>query len=169
MSSRKAQLEIMGLAIVVLLISLAMLFVLSFMVTREPEQAKQTFTSNQMATNAVSALMLTTSTCNDLTVTELIQDCGDVVSSFDCDGDSFADSCDEVLDIAEQVFRDTLSVWQKDYMFTVNRGPDELVRVQDVDGNGCPLDRDVGSAFIPGRASGGSKIFVRLELCEHRE
>src|SRR3989344_1440833 len=136
--SRKAQLEVLGLAIVVLLISLSLLFVLQFVVTRAPELPKQTFTRDQLASTMVSALLETTSHCAELTMTELIQDCAQQpLSDVDCNGDGDtrvgvrSESCTVVETVTQQIFAETLDKWQKSYEFSVKYGQtaDPLVKV----------------------------------------
>ena len=167
--SRKAQLEVLGLAIVVLLISLSLLFVLQFVVTRAPELPKQTFTRDQLANTMVSALLETTTHCAELTMTELLQDCAQQpLSDADCNanGDTRvgnrAESCAVAEQITAQIFAGTLDTWEKNYEYTVAYGTEKLVHAQR---EGCPLDYDTGTSLIP-LVPGGPNIFVRLLVCD---
>lgn len=165
MFTRKAQLEVLGLAIVVLLISLSLLFVLQFVV-REPEQPRQTFTRDQLASTMVNALLETTTHCAQLTMTELLQDCAQLLSDVDC-GDGFtrvgnrAESCVVAEQVTQQIFVQTLDAWDKKYEYNVKYGNDGLITVKR---EGCRLEYDTGSALLP-LVPGGPSIVVRLAIC----
>ena len=53
--SRKSQTEMMGLVIVVILITLALLFVVSFIVLRKPSTLKKEYTQSELAANTLYA------------------------------------------------------------------------------------------------------------------
>ncbi|HLD33465.1 MAG TPA: hypothetical protein VJB66_01980 [Candidatus Nanoarchaeia archaeon] len=152
----------MGLAIVVLLISLIFLFVLQFTITRAEEKPQQMFSRRQLAYNTVSTLVSTTTTYDDLTVKDLIQDCMDVVPEYDFDNDGDADSCETAEGIISNILTNTLKAWDKKYEFQVKLGPQEEMKIS----NGqCDLGSDPGINFIPTRG-GSAQITVTLELCE---
>ncbi len=155
---RKAQLEIMGLVVVVILVSLGFLFALQFVVLQAPENPRETFVREQMAQNTLHTLVLTTTTCHELSMTELIQDCFDTLSDLDCGGRS---SCEFLSGVTSSILNSTLKTWQRNYAFTLVRG--DAVRVQ-LKHKGCPEDRDVGRMFLPSR-DGGGNILVRLDVC----
>lgn len=148
----------MGLVVIVILISLALLFVVQFVILRGPDQAKATFTQKQIAENTANALLLTTTSCQGLDVTELIQDCAGF-QDVSCDGQ---DSCTFVDGLAEDILQRTLKEWGKNYNLSVMSGTQELVGAAY---KGCKGARDVSLYPIPSRVIGGDKIFVRLEVC----
>ena len=73
----KSQMEIMGLAFVVILISLGLLFYVKFQATKTPSQLKQTFTASQKAANLLNAILKTNTECAGATITQLLQDCAE--------------------------------------------------------------------------------------------
>ena len=157
----------LGLAIVVLLVSLSLLFVLQFVINREDEQPRQTFTRDQLASTTVNALLDTTTHCASLTMTELLQDCAGRISDVDCDGrdgtlvNGRTESCVVAEQITEDIFSQTLSTWDKKYEYTVKYGTENLLNVKNV---GCPREYDTGSALLP-LVPGGPSIVVVLRIC----
>tara|TARA_B100000315_G_C14425095_1_gene517425 strand:- start:7 stop:633 length:627 start_codon:yes stop_codon:yes gene_type:complete len=74
---RRAQTEIMGLAIVIILIVIGMTFVIRFIIAEEPVDYKKDFTHSELATNMLNTFLETTSKgCKQLSMTELLQNCG---------------------------------------------------------------------------------------------
>jgi len=74
---KKAQAEIVGITIVMVLIMLGIIFVIKFVVLPDEYNIKQAFDQSQMAANFMDSVLKTTTTCNNLEVTELIQDCAE--------------------------------------------------------------------------------------------
>ena len=86
---KKAQAEIVGITIVMVLIMLGIIFVIKFVVLPDEYNIKQAFDQSQMAANFMDSVLKTTTTCNNLEVTELIQDCAENY------GSSFLYTCPE--------------------------------------------------------------------------
>jgi competence protein ComGC len=75
---KKAQSELLGFVIVVLIISVGLLFVVGFMVMNAKNASTRTaFTDKQLAVNLNKALLQTTSECDGKQVKDLIVDCAD--------------------------------------------------------------------------------------------
>jgi hypothetical protein len=102
--SKKAQSEIIGIAIVMVLIMLGIVFVINFVIMpSDSSNIKVQYDRVQMASNAISSILKTTTSCNKLTITELLQDCaekhGDLSSQYLCPANSIltgscsTDSC----------------------------------------------------------------------------
>lgn len=148
----------MGLAVIVVLISLGFFLVVQFMITSIPERANEVFTRETLAQNTINAMVLTTTTCHGLDMTTLIQDCA-AGREISCNG---RDSCEFVEDVADKLLSKTLKAWGKYYEFSILSGRATLVQF---DHGGCPAERDSGSTFIPSQDIGGNRIFVRLLVC----
>jgi len=74
--STEAQMEILGLAIVVVLILVATTFVVRFLVLRTPVDYRKGFVSSELASNMLNTFLKTAAKdCSQLTMTELLQDC----------------------------------------------------------------------------------------------
>ena len=61
MHKRKSQMEIMGLAIIILLLTLAMIFVVRFVILKGPSDIKKGFTQTELASNMVNTFLKSTS------------------------------------------------------------------------------------------------------------
>src|SRR3989344_1214785 len=130
----------MGLAVIVVLISLGFFLIVQFMISSSAERATDEFTRETLAENTVRAMVLTTTTCHEMDMTRLIQDCASV-EEIDCHGST---SCEFVEDVADELLRKTLEARGKDYEFTIVSGDRQLVRLIH---SGCPGERDPGSAI----------------------
>jgi hypothetical protein len=74
---KKSQTEIMGLAIIIILIIVGATFVIRFIISKEPADYKKDFTHAELAINMINTFLETTSeSCKKLSMTELLQDCG---------------------------------------------------------------------------------------------
>jgi hypothetical protein len=75
--AKKGQSEIVGITLVMVLVMLGIIFVISYVVLPESTNIKQNYDQAQVAANFMDALLKTTTECNSLTITELIQDCAE--------------------------------------------------------------------------------------------
>jgi len=123
---KKSQMEIMGIAIVVIIISIVIVFFIRWGVLREPIQHKKEFAQSEIATNLVNTLLSTTSDyCKGLTFNELFQDCASTNSQI-CLGETQT-TCVYVKGEVETVLLDTLGIWNYKYEFTVKSGDTNII------------------------------------------
>jgi hypothetical protein len=186
--NRKAQVEIIGLVIIVILISLGMLFMAQFALKEGAK--KKIFTRKGLATSTMSALMKTTVSDQSCSGTyqkwvqpqlgkDLLEDCAknyDYYSVDDPSGYSLyqcqeVHSCHFVSQLIKELLNGTLGGWNKKYVFQA-----KLIRSQEDDpitivgpikvGEGCPRskDRDVSGLF-PIHTDAGL-IMSELYLCD---
>lgn len=112
---RKGQMEILGLAIVVVLILVATTFVVRFLVLRAPSDYRPGFITAEIASNMINTFLKTSSSdCSQLTITELLQDCAQSRAII-CDNG--LDSCTFVEATAKHIFNRTLDKWHYKYEF----------------------------------------------------
>ncbi len=81
---KRSQMEIMGIAIVVVILSIVILFVIRWSILKEPVQYKKEFAQSEIATNLVNTMLSTTTECNEVTFSELFQDCAEGLTITDC-------------------------------------------------------------------------------------
>lgn len=151
--------EIMGLAIIVILISLSMIFVVRFVVLKKPTDFKKAFTQTELASNMLNTFLKTTSEdCTGLSMTELLQDCAQGPSIF-CEDAAVSSSCEYVENTATEIFGNTLGLWNIDYYFSV---------YEDV----SSLWIELGSACIGAKKSklypipsAARTLYVKLDIC----
>ncbi|MDP3640021.1 MAG: hypothetical protein Q8R53_02340 [Nanoarchaeota archaeon] len=176
MNNKKAQMEIIGLVVIVILISLGMLFLVQFSLKEKPDE--KAFTRKGLAFSTLSTLLKTTVDCSEngerreLELREVLGDCGantflsDPSSGETC---SREPSCDYFARVAGDLLDRTLGVWGKRYEFQVQfpRTKEELFDPQITgEAGGCEdKERDSSGLFPQPTASVGIIESV-LYVCE---
>jgi len=155
--NKKSQTEIMGLAIVVILIILGLLFVVRFVMVKKPAEFKAEFTQSQLASNMLNTFLKSnTKDCAGMSITELLQDCGQGQSVY-CDNGQI--SCAYVKDAAADIFNKTLESWNLKYQFLVyfqNENP--IIEL----GKECVGNKKSKIFPIPTAAK---TLYTRLDIC----
>ena len=169
--SKKAQMEIIGLVIIVILLALGMLFMAKFAL--EEDSKKKIFTRKGLAYSTMSALIKTTVTDQSCSGTyqkwvqpqvgkDLLEDCAKNYDYYSVDNPNTyslyqcqeVHSCHFANQLIEKLLDETLGGWNKNYVFT-----SKLIRAQDDEAitivgpikphGGCPKskDRDTSGLF----------------------
>ena len=162
-ANKKAQAEMIGLVVIVILITVGMLFMAQFALNQD--QDKKTFTRKSLSFSTMSAIMKTELTCEDsssgstkvLSVElDLLEDCAEhynsregsyIYSDYMCDG---LHSCDFLQEQIGYVLNETLGQWNKNYQlqsnFVSGTNEDQLIYV---DNGGCTYssERDTSGQF----------------------
>ena len=118
--STKAQMEIMGLLVIIILLSIGMLFTVNYMIHKKPSNVKKTFTENQMASNILSAILKTSTPqnpgdqlyCSKTDFTELLQDCAQF-ETVQCSNGQY--SCEYAEEQITNMLNKTLAKYNKPY------------------------------------------------------
>ncbi len=154
---RKSQMEILGLAIVVVLILVATLFVVKFLLLKTPKGYRSGFIDANYASNMLNTFLKTAARdCSLLTMTELLQDCAQGRSIICGNG---RDSCSYVDSTAKDIFGRTLSDWVGGYEFlayTDIRSP--FIKI------GEPCKGEKRSKLFPIPISGAT-MYTKLDIC----
>jgi len=156
---KKGQMEILGLAIVVVLILVAAVFLAGIMISKKPSEQRKGFTRSVAASNTVSALLRASAEdCKYLTMTELLQDCAQG-RSISCDDAQNSDSCKFAESTAEFVFGKTLEQWGFEYHFLAYVDKNHpLISI----GTPCKGELETYIQPIPLKLS---SMYVKMDIC----
>ncbi|MBI3035510.1 hypothetical protein HYY71_04250 [Candidatus Woesearchaeota archaeon] len=154
---KKSQMEILGLAIVVVLVLVATIFVVRFLVLKTPADYRKGFVSSEIASNTLNTFLRTAAKdCSQLTMTELFQDCAQARGII-CDNGQ--DSCRYAESTARNVFEGTLDKWNMKYEFLAYTDIKQpLVKI----GNLCKAEKRSKLFPIP---ISTATMFVKLDIC----
>ena len=168
---KKAQTEILGLAIVVVLVIIATLLVVKFGFSKSTN-SRNDFTSSEEASNILSTFLRTSAPgCRQLiTMTELLQDCaqGESLCCKNCNTPDAVYSCSFVQSAAEEILSGTLDAEKKRYEFTACSNFDmKEIKCNDARplveiGQGCPGAKKLKIFPVP---TNSGTIYVKLEIC----
>ncbi len=157
MRRSKGQMEIMGLAIIVILVALGLLFAVRWML-KAPSAGPQRVEESVLAANFLSTLLGTTTDCNKRTVRDLLQDCALTQGATKCDG---VTSCDYVSGVIETVLSKTFSKWKLDYYFSMSGNSPQLEEIRF--GKPCTGAREKKEHPLP--VTPAFEITISLEIC----
>jgi hypothetical protein len=159
---RKGQTEVLGFAMVMLLVSVGMLFIVGFIILREPSDIKRVFTDKQLAVNMNDALLSSTSGCKGIEFERLIIDCAQYQEIL-CDTSNTISSCSHIETAMRDIFTNTLEKWGKGYKYQIYfEGMDPMIHLNSGDG-ACNGDLEPGIFYLP---TTKGTVFVRLDICE---
>ncbi|MBI2647081.1 hypothetical protein HYW99_01270 [Candidatus Woesearchaeota archaeon] len=160
MINKKSQMEILGLAIVVVLILVATIFVVRFVAFKKPTDYRKGFVSSELAYNTVNTFLKTTaSECSQLSMTELLRDCAQA-RSITCNNIERYNSCKYFNETAKIILRDTLINWSMNYEFLVYIDPNQpLIKLGAV----CRGEKKSSTPWPTPIGSGN--VYTKLDIC----
>lgn len=157
--SRRSQMEIFGLVIIVILLAIGLLFAIVIL-SKPPSQEVQNVKESVQAANFLNTMFSTTSQCDKRTVRELIQDCA--VSNYgeatQCNGE---DTCKTAEGMIKTMLTQTLGKWGKQYKFYMNGTPS--VEQMVIQTGECKGERE--GTTRPEKIRPGMDISVTLHIC----
>ncbi len=154
----KTQVEIMGLIVIVILLSVAMIFVLQFTISKKPPSIK-TYSQAEIAENMLTAMRYTSTNCSDLTISELLKKCAAQRELGVCPGGTY---CTFVEEQISDLFDQTLEQWRRPYNFTATFPPTDFVLNQ-FNGS-CTGERRTATHILP--VPGIGIMTIRLDVCD---
>lgn len=157
----RAQMEIIGLVIVIIMLTIGLLLVVKFVILKQPSNLKQRQSESQLAANFINTLLQSSTTCNNYPMRDLIQNCvakNDII----CHQGRDYTAC-EFADITiKSILTATLDAWKMSYNLSISNtkvwGFNPLSYLK---GN-CGGEKE--HKFSPIQA-GGKTIIVDLEIC----
>lgn len=152
----RAQMEILGLAVIVVLIMLGVLFAVFFVLRAPQSDAAQTYKESQLASSLLTAMLTTTTPCRGATVTELLQDCS-TSNQLECPSGT---SCDEASTAISTMLDGTLGVWKRSYSFSIT-GAYAAEQIMFNAGD-CSGEKESHTNPIP---TPTGALQIRLDLC----
>lgn len=159
----KAQMEIFGLVIIVILVSLGLLFTV-IVLTKQPSEKIPRVKESVMAYNFLNTMMSTTSqACGKRTVRQLLQDCA--VAGEDWTGapscEDHMNTCDKLFSMVDQMLTQTIGLWGKDYEFFIE-GTSAVEQLK-LSAGDCSGEREGSSR--PEKIRAGLDVTVTLHIC----
>jgi len=156
----RSQMEIFGLVIVVLLVSIALLFAV-FVLTKPAEQQVSEMTESIVAANFLNTMFSTSAIgCGKRTVRHLVQDCAIAgVNAARCENG--LNTCEFGHKIIAHMLNTTLGRWGKTYQFEIE-GPPSVERLSISTGSCLG---EVQAASRPEKVRAGLDVIVTLRLC----
>lgn len=157
MQSKRSQMEIMGLVIIVILVAIGMLFAIQFLMKKPVGRETTAVKESTLAANFLNTMLSTTTDCFNRNMRELLQDCALTGGATNCFGVS---SCDYAALQLDTMLKDTLGRWNKDYYFSIKGAPDvEKITF----GEECTYcEREAKIHPVPVRP--GFEIYLKLEI-----
>lgn len=139
------QVEIMGLIVIVILITVVLFFILSFDLTR-PIEPPPTLTFQQIEIKESLGITLieTTTLCNKKTIGELLADCA-YTKEIDCGG---TDSCTYANDTIEDLVSQVLDRTGANYSITVSPEDNSAI-LTNISKTGCNINTAKRHETIP--------------------
>jgi hypothetical protein len=153
--------EIMGLAVIVILVSIGLFYMIAFTKEPQPEPVKE-YTASELATNTIVAMLATD-----------IDDCGTTLEKVIVDKATYQNlpclrSDDPINKSISLMLENSLQKWGKDYKLTIDY-PDTATNTVDIAVPTTPLcgdmrERETGTQPIPLYPVPGT-VMVSLSIC----
>lgn len=119
----RGQLEIFGLVMIVILVTLGLLFALT-VISKKPQREEQRIKENLQAANFLNTAMAVTTDCGGRTVRQLLQDCamagfedGRWIGAGMCQG---LNTCQKLSLTLDEFLQQTFGRWNANYVLFMN-------------------------------------------------
>ena len=152
---KKAQMEVFGLAMVVILIFIGIVMVVMFYKPSSTDDLRAAYSDEVIAQNMIAATFSLNTTCA-LDMEELAKNCH-LENSYLCDGEY---ACEYFTKAISNIFNNTLKVWKKPYNFVIEETDIEISY-----GNCSTYKKIPGKHNIPLYPEGSGSITAFLYIC----
>jgi hypothetical protein len=154
MSTKKGQIEMMGLVVIVILVAIGLYIVVSIVLS--PKVVDVPLEENQLAQNFVNALVKTDTSCG-YSMREIIQDCK-LNQKLNCSGIS---SCEYSNQTIGYILNNTLNVWGYSYNFSSPQMQIEYIN------KNCTSNKQRGTqGFAYISLYGMGDVLFTLDICK---
>ena len=154
---RRAQMELMGMAFVVLLVSLGIIFAVRYIILSPSQSVASEYIRSQIPNRWVSAVFHTSlPDCHGANIQTVLQDCDenqDSIGLIDC---GVSTSCEYANTTIEAILHESLEKWHVRYKLIISTPQGNIFN------NGTCFGDQLASRFpIPGRQNS----YVNLYIC----
>ena len=163
-TAKKSQLEVVGLIIIVILISLALLFFIQFSL-KKPVAEKRTFTTAQLTANTINTITKTSTNCSERTISDLYIDCANLVPFVDCTGNNIDDTnpCIAANQEVDYLLENTLIAWEKYFTFQVFIPEQDSLYNNSYNYELCSGNIESEEYYLP---INQGLLYIKLNICE---
>lgn len=127
---RTGQGEILGLAVVVVLVIVGFMLAIRLGSTGDNGSTKDVVTDRKMASAMINVMLHTNLECKDLTLSEVLQDCANPSPTFEYCGSPKRLACPEAENVTATMLDRTLRKWSRGYLLKVYTKDDEGKKVE---------------------------------------
>jgi len=169
---KKGQTEILGLAMIVILVILGFAFALQFALREPDRSAIGVITDRQLAATTISTMLNTNIACGPFTLQEILLDCAVNNNRGYCSSNpsvfnaSLRNACDEAQNLTETILGTTVGTWGRGYYFSVYKLITDPPLVFHTQGDCDPsVFTTSESAIFPLTTSHLQKIYIQMVIC----
>lgn len=163
--------EIMGLVVIVILITLGLFFVVRFMIAKQPSEVKKSYTRTETTANILNTLLKTTTKdCYGMNIMQLLQDCAvnkETHNYLICENNQNSSEYAQI--IIETIFNETLIRWGNqsfDFKVYIDTNNNNLIDEEEIilqyENQGCSGEREAKQSYIP---TDVGIMTINLEVC----
>jgi len=155
--NKKSQMEVLGLVVIVLLISVALIFFITVSLKAKPSTTKVTFENKLLSTAMINVILGTTTSAA----------CGygemrtAIIDMFEENNFCVPNSTSYVEERISEIFSKTLDEWQKDYVFLIYEEGREYSPLINITKAEKPLNVEASIYTLPSK---GRNIMIRLDI-----
>lgn len=133
MKNKKSQTEILGLAIIVVIVTIGLLFVVKFLVTQPPQETRESYIRSELASNILGSIMDSDTNCGEYkySIPYLIKDCAEYnPGRISCSGELSCQHVNSHINFILSNFMNTLG-GNKNYKFLAEADGEILFEISE--------------------------------------